>query len=88
MAQKPRNNKFALTPPPLPHIPTLRGLVFFCLQVWVHAGLWRVLRTDRASFSVASGSKRDCNAEVWRLVRHLAPHNSHQRYLQALIRKH
>ena len=21
------------------------GLVFFCLQVWVHAGLWGVLRT-------------------------------------------
>ncbi|MFY9138830.1 hypothetical protein, partial [Zwartia sp.] len=21
------------------------GLVFFCLQVWVHAGLWRLLRT-------------------------------------------
>ena len=21
------------------------GLVFFCLQVWVHAGLWGVVRT-------------------------------------------
>ena len=46
------------------------------------------LRTNRASFSLALGSKRGCTAAVWRLVRHLAPHNSHQRYLQALIRKH
>ena len=30
---------------PLPHIPTLRGWYFFCLQVWVHAGLWGVVRT-------------------------------------------
>ena len=28
------------------------------------------LRTDRASFSVALGSKGDCTAAVWRLVRH------------------
>jgi hypothetical protein len=29
MIQKPRNNKFALTPPPAPHIPTFRGWYFF-----------------------------------------------------------
>ena len=39
MAQKPRNNKFALTPPPLPHIPTFRGWYFFAcrfgfMRVW------------------------------------------------------
>ena len=65
--------------------------------IWVEVREWffikplksmGYLRTDRASFSVALGSKRDCTAAVWRLVRHLAPHNSHQRYLQALIRKH
>jgi hypothetical protein len=28
------------------------------------------LRTNRASFCVALGSKRDCTAVVWRLVRH------------------
>ncbi len=65
--------------------------------IWVEVREWFLtnplksmgyLRTNRASFSVALGSKRDCTAAVWRLVRHLAPHNSHQRYLQALIRKH
>ena len=67
------------------------------LWLWVEVREWFLtnplksigyLRTDRASFSVALGRKRDCTAAVWRLVRHLAPHNSHQRYLQALIRKH
>ena len=66
-------------------------------MIWVEVREWffinylksmGYLRTNRASFSVALGSKRDCTAAVWRLVRHLAPHNSHQRYLQALIRKH
>jgi hypothetical protein len=32
MAQKPRNNKFALTPPPLPHIPTFQGWYFFAYR--------------------------------------------------------
>jgi hypothetical protein len=33
------------------------GLVFFCLQVWVHAGLWGVLRTVETG---VRGGKREC----------------------------
>ena len=32
------------------------GLVFFCLQVWVHAGLWGGLRTAER---MAQGGKRE-----------------------------
>ena len=65
--------------------------------IWVEVREWFLtnplksmgyLRTNRASFSVALGSKRDCTAVVWRLVRHLAPHNGHQQYPQTLIGKH
>ena len=50
------------------------------LWIWVEVREWfftnslksmGYLRTDRASFCVALGSKRDCTAVVWRLVRHL-----------------
>ena len=47
--------------------------------IWVEVREWFLinplksmvyLRTNRASFSVALGSKRDCTAAVWHLVRH------------------
>ena len=47
--------------------------------IWVEVREWFLinplksmcyLRTNRASFCVALGSKGDCTAAVWRLVRH------------------
>jgi len=48
-------------------------------EIWVEVREWffinslksmGYLRTDRASFCVALGSKGDCAAAVWRVVRH------------------